>query len=368
MNHSKTFIFSIALVACGLASTGLAQLERPLKPNEVNVLVTNVKKNPENLKSRLFLGAHFYNKNQWSKVIAFLSPVAEQLPDADLFKLSSSYLNIHDFRQSEAIINILLSKDRVNTPHYLLAIEIYSKILEKLDNPEQRKPVHEKLFDTLKIAQKTDPMNSKIYDVWLEKVEAHVTHYAFEALRVMDDMRKNEIKFRPRHASMLCKFNYLAKFTKETKITCKQAIIQDPNNPSNFIYLGQTHVDIGEDKVGKRMLASVGEKFSKSEEALWATADSYYQSKNVSAAYTFFKKASFHKDAKPRDHLGLANTSFELKKYGEALNAFIKHCRAKGLFGNDFRRATGLLKKQPQWHRLYRQKMMDCMPQASQSK
>ena len=60
--------------------------------------------------------------------------------------------------------------------------------------------------------------------------------------------------------------------------------------------------------------------------------------------------------------MGLAKTAFELKKYGEALNAFVEHCRRTEFLDQEFRRASGVLKQDLKWHELYRQKMMDCKP------
>ncbi len=360
MNHFKTFIFFLITVTYVWLPPCFAQLERPLKAHEVRALMKNIEKSPENLKSRMFLGTHFYNQNQWKQVIAYLGPVAERLPDSEIYKLAFAFLSIDDFRQSEAIANILLSRSNVKTTSYLLAIEIYSKILDKVDNPIIRKPVHDKLFDTLKTAQHKDPENPKIYDIWLEKLELYVDHYAFEALRVMEDMKTHKIKMDPRHHSLMCKYNFLAKFTKETKLTCNKAIIVQPDNPSNFIYLGQTHVNIGEEKVGKRMLASVGKKFSNSEEALFAAADSYHESGNISAAYKYYKKAAKYPEATPDVFMGLAQTAFDLKKYGVALQAYTRHCFMERKLHHNFRRASGLLKDQPQWQELYRQRMLDC--------
>lgn len=360
MNHFKTFIFLIFLVAYTASPSVFAQLERPLRPHEIKALLKNIEQNPSNLKSRLFLGNHYYNADNWKNTILYLAPVAEKLPDAEVYKLANSYLNTGDFRQAEAIASILLSRDKVPTDSYLLVVEIYSKILNKTEKPAAVKNLQNQLFETLKMAQKSEPENPKIYDVWLEKLEKHIPHYAFEALRVMEDMKKNNIKFYPRHLSLKCKYNYLAKFTKETKLTCNQAKIVDPDNPSNYIYLGQSHVDSGDDKVGKRMLASVGKKFSKSEQALEAAADSYYDSGNISEAYKFYYKASLQKNATAEVYMGLARTAFELKKYKISLAAFRQHCFMTQKLDHEFRRASGLLKNQPHWQELFRQRMMDC--------
>jgi tetratricopeptide (TPR) repeat protein len=362
VNQFKTVVMTMILGLFLWPLISWSQLERPLKDTEVQALIANIQQDPENLKSRLFLGTHYYNLNDWQKVIDSLSPVSEKLPDKSLYQLSHSFMNIGDFRQSESIANILLSRDKISTSDYLLATKIKSKILERVKDKVLKEQISKNLFETIKTAQKQDPKNLEIYDVWLEMLELHITHYPQEALRVLEDMKKNSLIFRPKHYSMICKYNYMAGLTKATKLSCNQAIVSDPDNPSNYIYLGQTHVNVGEDKVGKRMLASVGKKFSESEEALWATAESYFQSGNIAKAYQFFKKASLHSDAKPRDYMGLARTAFELKKFNEALLAFINHCRQENYVHQEFRRASGLLKNQPRWQELYKKRMLDCKP------
>lgn len=362
MNHFKTFLFLLIAGIYTYSCPVLAQLERPLRPGEIKALSTNIQKDPSNVKSRLFLGNHYYRLSHWKKTIEYLNPIAEKLPDQEIYHLATAYLNTDDFRQSEAMIGMLLSRDVIKTDSYLLAIEVYSELLSRLNNAEQKGEVRSKLFETLKTVQKQNPENPKIYRVWLEKLEDHVDHYAFEALRVIEDMKKNNIRFDKTDFSLQCRLNYLAEFTKQTKATCLKAIQLDPNNPSNYIFLGQTHVNLGNEKKGKRMLASVGKKFSKSEEALWATANSYHESKNIGEAYKFYKKASLREDAQPRDFIGLAETAFELKKYGEALQAYTQHCFRERYLTHEFRRASGLLKDQPKWQSLYRQKMQDCKP------
>lgn len=362
MNHYKTLFFSFLLSLFLGAGHSLAKLQRELKPSEIKTLKNNILKNPSNIKSRLFLADHYFEKKQWSQVIKTLSPVVEELPDHALYQISKSYLKSSNFRASESIINILLSRKDVTTANRLLAIELYSSMISVLERTGKSTEWVNKTFDLLKVTKQQDPQNREVYDTWLEQLEKHIPHFAPEALRVMEDMIANKVTLQPKDYSSLCKYNHLSGYTKATKITCQQAIIREPLNPSNLIYLGQTHIQTGEEKKGKRMLASVGQKFSQSEEALWATANSYYQSKNISAAYSFYKKATLHKEAKPRDFLGLAKSAFELKKYGVALSAFVEHCRRTRILDHEFRRASGLLKKHPRWQSRYRQKMMDCKP------
>ena len=377
MNHFKTFIFNLVFLCFCYSQIADASLNRALKPNEISTLKRNIDKDPNNIKSRLFLGHHYHRVKDWNGVITYLSPVAEKLPDDAIFKLAKSYLEIGKYRDAESIANILLSKEKIKTKHYLLATKIIAGILDtaKLDPYEieetrgkkkvkilidPRKPIVDSLYNTLKDAQKQNPTNAEIYDVWLEMLETYEEHYAHDGLKVMEDMKKYNIPFTPRITSLQCKYHYMADYADQAKKSCQTAIDADPGDPSNYIYLGKVHVSTGDDKKGKRMLASVGEKFSNSEEALWATADSYLQSKDITSAYTFFKKASYRKDAKARDFLGLGQTAFELKKYDEALNAFVKHCKMAGVFSQEFRRASGLLKENLRMQELYRQKMMDC--------
>jgi hypothetical protein len=357
-----TIFISTSLIIVNQAS---AQLNRSLKENEIKALKANIIKNPANIKSRLFLADHYYSKKNWKLVIETLSPVVETLPDVALNQISTSYMEMGNLRESESIINILLSRPNVKTEHRLLAVKIYSGMIDNLNQSIESKPWVDKLFLTLKTAQENDPKNRIIYDVWLEKLEKYIPNFANESLRVMEDLLAQGIILRPKDYSLLCKFNHLAHYTKSAKIACDQAIIKDPQNPNNIIYLGENHIINGDEAMGKRLLANVGEKFSESEEALWATANNYYQNKNISSAYTYFHKAAHHKDAKPRDFLGLAKSSFELKKFNEALNSFVEHCRRTNFLDQEFRRASGLLKDYPLWQDRYRKKMIDCKSETS---
>ncbi len=362
MNHIKTLFFLFCTATMLNSTTALADLGRPLKSNEIEVLNSNVKKNPDNIRARLFLAHHYYNIKNWQLVVHYLEPVTEKLQDNDLYKLSRSYLNLRRPRDSDALVNILLSGEKIRARDYTLAAEIYSEIIESHEDLENRRPLIQKLFELLKKGKNEHPQEVAIYDSWFKMAELYLPHYPHEGLRLFDDMKKNKIQLKPEHYSLLCKINFLANFSKGTQESCEEAIKNDPTNPSNYIYLAQNHVNLGEEKKGKRMLASVGRKFSSSEEALWATADSYYKSKDLSSAYKYFKMASSHKDAQARDFLGLAKTAFELNKYGEALVAFTKHCEISEHLDQEFRRASGLLKNQIKWQEKYRQKMLDCRP------
>lgn len=362
MNQFRTFFLALLILTCTFPAYLKAGLGRPLNLSEIKALKKNIKKDSNNIRARLFLSHHFYDEKNWYEVVQALGPIAEKLDDDDLYKLSQSYLNLGRPRDSEALVNILLSDEKTKSRDFILATQIYSEIIDSYDTELMRQPVIQKLFSTLKRGQSEHPKAVEIYDNWIAMAEAYIPHYANEGLRVFEDMKKNNIKLTAKHYSLQCKLNYLGNFPKGTEVFCEEAIKKDPENPSNYIYLGQNQVKTGEEKKGKRMLASVGKKFSSSEEALWAAADSYYQSKDISTAYMYFKKASVHKDAQSRDFLGLAKSAFELNKYGEALNAFVKHCELSEYLDQEFRRASGLLKNDPKWQLKYRQKMIDCKP------
>lgn len=360
MNQFRTSLFKVILSALMAPSLTFANFSRTLKPNEIETLRANVTADPRNVNSRLFLGNHFYGLSNWQEVIRYLHPVLENLPVDSLYQLSSSYLMSGDLREAESTVNILLSQKKNHTNNLLLSVEISSLVITETSSPFVINKAREKLFDTLKEAASLDPANPKIYGVWLEKLDKHLPESPQESLRVLEDMKKNGIPFSPKHYSLMCKYNFLAKFSKETKTSCKTAIARDKGNPANFVYLGQTHVDLGEVEAGKRMLASVGRDFAHSEEALWATANSYYENKDLSSAFSFFKKATEHSQAQPRDFLGLAKVSFELKRYDVSLHSFVEHCRRTNFLDQEFRKASGLLIDQPKWHDLFRQKMQDC--------
>ena len=393
MNHFKTlFSFFFCLL---LSFMVYATLDHSLSPDEISHLEKNVQTNQENLKSRLSLADHHSLKKNWSMVIKWLTPVVENLPIRAINQLIKAHIQLSHFQEAVDLIEAhLLTQKKIKTKTYLFAIKTYSDFLTNIPDksiivenqpptPSETSPpppsskqkgnkrgkenrqkqqnqqvsstryktkaevVRKKIFDLLKQAQVKDPENVKIYDLWLKMLEKHITHYAFEARRVLEDMKINDVKLRKRHYSKLCKYNSLANLTVEAKQICQQAANMIPENPSNFIYLGQAHIDSGEREKGQRILASVGKKFSGSEEALWITANTHYENKKIASAYKYYLKASKHRKSKPRDFLGLAKTAFELKKYGISLKAFHEHCQRSHFLHQEFRRASGLLKKNP---------------------
>lgn len=354
------FLPIILVSICLLTSSAsYAKALRELNESEVNKLKANIEKNPENMVSRRFLALHYFEKKNWVQVTRHLAPVAENLPTPLLRILAKSYVNLGNIRQAETIIRIPLSAKTVSPESYLLAAEVYAAKGRSSTINVVSQPAKDLLFETLKTAQLAYPNNYLIYETRINYLEEFVPHYQYEALKVLEDMTKNKLKFKPKHYSMVCKFNHLSGFTKQTTTSCLEAIEKDPSTPGNYIYLGQTHINIGEKEKGMRVLASVGEKFSDSEEALWATADAYYSNKNLPEAFNYFKKATNHPDVKPRDFLGFAKVAFDLKKYDVALMAFDKHCSMTETLDHEFRRASGLLKS-PLWKARFRRKMMNC--------
>jgi len=358
MNHSKTWILIILI---SLVSWDLcAKLKRSLNESEISQLTRNIQSNPQNVRSRLFLANHYFELKNWAQVIQILSPVSEKIPDNSLKQLSHSYLQTGKPREAHALVGTLLSHSQKSVDTFLLAVEIDSEIAKRTNFQPESTEAQERLFSTLKEARGLHPEEIKIYEVWLTMLERHIPHFAFEALRVMEDMKKNNVSFSAHHHSLFCKYNHLAGFNKETQQSCELATQEDPKNPENRIYLGQSYVNSGEEEKGQRLLASIGEEFSTSAKALHATAQNYHQNQNLSQAYLFYKKAVAHKESLDESYLGLAQVAFELRKYDVALSAFKVHCRRTDKLHQEFRRASGLLKDSPEWQSRYRQSMLDC--------
>lgn len=360
MSQYKAFLLTTILCLTTTSSVAGTPLQRALKPSEIETLRANIKQDPANINSRLFLANHYYAEGKWREVAHFLSPIVESLAPASLYMLGVSYLNSGSLREAESIVTILLSQKKEKAKHLLLAVEVYDRMHISDIAPDKAAGYRDKVFTALKEAKESEPNNAVIYNAWLDKLDRILPGSHQESLRVLEDMKRHQVAFEPRHYSLLCKHNYLAKFPKETSEACKQAIIKDPNNPANSVYLSQILVETGNEEAGKRMLASMSEKISQSEEALWTTANIYYENKDLSSAFTFYKKATGLKEAQPRDFLGLARVSFELKKYDVALDSFVEHCRRTNFLDQEFRKASGQLIDHPKWQDLYRNRMQDC--------
>lgn len=358
MNHCKTVIFIFLIMAQGPLSW--AQLHRALTPKEIKGLTRNITLNPENLKSRLFLADHYYLKEDWSQLINVLQPISERLPDSYLKKLSQAFLTKGNYREARALVMTVLAHKRKSANTYLLAVEIDSHIATQAKQRPEGEEAKKRLFETLKQAKAQHPQNYEIYHTWINMLERHVKHYADEALRVLEDIKKNDLEFKPKHYSMKCRYSFEAGFGKNTQEACEEAIEKDPSNPENKIHLGRALVGVGQKEAGHRMLASLGEKFNQSPKALLASAQSFHEEKNFSQAFIHYQKATQHEKALAESFLGLALVAFELRKYGIALKAFTEHCSRTDHLHQEFRRASGLLAGNGKWQSQYRKNMLDC--------
>ena len=408
MNHFKTFLHLFILFGFLFSSDIQAKSNHSKKAKEIASLKKNIEAHPKNVKPRLALANHYRQKKNWPMVVKYLEPVIEQLPKKALYQLISAFVHLSQFQEAISLINGLLNQKKVSTSTYLVAIRTHSGRIDAANeekikdiwsestdhcscaasNTKNKKaksrlppckegfckdlcirnPSCREIFRLLRVVQTKEPENVKIYDLWLEMLEKYIPHYANESLRVMEVMEENKVKMKRRHYSKLCKYNNLAGFIAETKKTCLEAVGKDPDNPDNYIHLGEAYRDTGEKEIGKRILARVGKKFSHSEQALWTTANAYYENKETIPAYEYYLKATKHEDAKPRDFLGLAKTAFELKKYEISLKAFSEHCRRSRILDQEFRRASGLLKEQPLWQERFRKKMQHCKPTKNNQK
>ncbi|MCB0377139.1 MAG: tetratricopeptide repeat protein [Bdellovibrionales bacterium] len=341
-------------------SLGWAGLGRPLKDKEIAKLKENLEKNPTNVNSRRFLADHYAIQKNWNEVNRLLTPIADSLPEESLLLLIDANMKTRRMALAESLIKIPLSQKKVSKKAYLKAVELYTQKAEMEANKDIRSLLVNQLFNLLKTASHQDPQEVAYYDLQLETLRKFVPHFQYDSLRVLEDMKTNEVTLSGKHYSLACEFNYLAGYSKQAKEDCREAMKQDPDNPKNLIHLGKTYLQAGDHDTAMRMLASVGDKYNKSEEALFNTAEAYYESKDLKKAYEYYKKATQHKDAEARDYLGLAKVSFELKKYEESLAAFTKNCQMTRFLHHEFRLASGLLKDQPEWQHRFRAKMQNC--------
>jgi tetratricopeptide (TPR) repeat protein len=360
MNQYKTKLLCLIIFCWYWPSE--AQLQRSLKDSEISQLKSNIQKNPNNIRARMFLADHYYLNEQWPIVADLLSPVSERLNAYYQKRLSAALLHMGRSRDAHALVSTILNGKKLSADVYLLAIDIDSEIILKDINIPETAEAKKRLFETLAKAKSTDPQNVAVYEKWLQMLERHVSHPAHEAISVMDDMKKNGVSFAPKHYSLLCQYHSKAGYVDYAQISCEQASRIDPENPDNLIFLGQSLLNSGEEDKGRRMLASVGRKYKDSARAVHATALNYQDNKNYAQAYIFFKKATQINGGHDESFLGLGQTAFELRKYDEALNAFNEHCRRVDRVSQEFRRSTGLLQENSPWKDKYRQSMLDCRP------
>lgn len=344
------FLLIFHIKVCSYAETSFKKGPSDSTNKVEESLITQLNKQPDNLKLRIKIANKFYKLKNYQKTIELLDPYSTELKKIELSLLAAAFKNLKDYKSESRILNLLLASNP-NDINILLRLgksyvaqEKFSEAVEQYRN-----------------ATKVQPENEKAYFGILEIFKEQKNQY--ESQVIVKDMIKR-FGSKPIYLSELCRIYTEEAYLEEAINSCKQALIKDPKNAENHANLAQCYRDKGDFNMAEKILKTASQKFKNSERIYSMTGDFYFDQKNMSVANRYYSQAVLMNRESLAAQLGMARTSFQLGKYEQALMGFENACKVDNKDSiKHFKEAVTKLRLDgnPVWERKYNSSLFRCM-------
>lgn len=228
------------------------------------------------------------------------------------------------------VANILTSKDPKDYEGFYL---LGSAHLMRKKSSEAL----EALKTSLEINPKYQPAYERLAEMYVEKKNNY-------ELRILYQDMLEQLGRKVEFLTQLCKINTEDHQEDQALSNCKEAIQKDPKVADNYVHLGLVQKQAGDIEKAKKSLKIAADTHSKSEFAQYTYAALLEEQKNYLESDQYFARAVKADPKSARSWLGHAKSSFELRKYEPALEAFKHACKLDRKNAVAFRKATTALK------------------------
>lgn len=123
-----------------------------------------------------------------------------------------------------------------------------------------------------------------------------------------------------------CRIEIEQNYYDSAKQACQKAIAKDTKNADNHVYLALAFKHTENEEQARKIIFQAAKQFKKSEVTQWNAGQMSCSIKNWEQGVEQFKRCIKADAESGRCHLDLGKTLFELKKYEESLNSFMKAC------------------------------------------
>lgn len=311
-----------------------------LKPEErIEELKKQVRAQPNNYALIVTLAEEFYKTAQDDKVTALLWKHVDKIDRRGLVLLARAHLKRNEPTESVRAINILIGKNEKDYEAHTLMGDAQ---LMRMKNREA--------LDSYKKALEINRQYEPAYNGLVALYEKREPPNLYELRILFQDMME-AIGPRAQYMRRLCEINTLDGTYDAAIHMCNSAIAKDPKVAEPYVYLGLAQKANGEEATGNQTLQKAAADFPKSELAQYHHAKNLEEKKSYIEALNTYKKGTDADPKSARSWLGLATTSFEIRKYEISLIAYKNACRYDKKNAVAFRRATTALRnlKNPEW-------------------
>ena len=238
-----------------------------------------------------------------------------------------------DYPQAEAILNRLIGQSEKN----IAALTVLGRI--HLKNKHKKESGLELLNRAIKV-------NPKYQPAYQELIEFYFKQNNLYEVRILYQDMIEKIGPKKEFYAGLC--NVLSKDSLYDEATraCIKGIQLDPHHVKNYMILSEIYKVTSSTELSESIIKKTALAFPKSALAQQVYGELLYSKRNLEEAFAVFKKAYSAEPQSSRVMVSVANAAFDLQKYDEALDFYIKACQADRQTGFEFRRATNTFRLQ----------------------
>ncbi|MGZ3774925.1 MAG: tetratricopeptide repeat protein [Pseudobdellovibrionaceae bacterium] len=306
--------------------------------------------NPKNTELIIPLAEEFTKKHDYEKATQLLWKYVDKIDRRGLILLAKAHENRKEPNEMIRALNILLGKDSKDYEAYSLMGNANALLKKHKDAVEAYKKA-------IELNSKYEPAYNGLVSIYEKRTPPNL----YELRILYQDMIETFGRL-PRFLRKLCEINTLDGTSEPAIQTCKEAINKEPNVADPYVHLAINYKAIGEDGASLKTLKQASKEFPKSELAQYQYAKRLEDDKNYIEAMNFYKAATEAETSSARSWLGLATSSFELKKFELALIAYKNACKYDKKNAVAFRKATTILRNQKntEWKDKYESASESC--------
>ncbi|MBO9666738.1 MAG: tetratricopeptide repeat protein [Bdellovibrio sp.] len=299
---------------------------------KIERLKTEIKKNPRNISLIVDLAQAFYDQKDYEKTTLLLWKQIDRLDRKGILLLARAHEARKEPTEMIRALNNLIGKDEKDFEAYSLMGNAYQI---------QKKP--KEALEAYKKALEINPKYEPSYDSLMTMYEQRSPPNLYEMRILAQDMIDN-IGHRPQYLAKLCEINTNDSLYEPAIEACKEAIQKDPQRADAYVNQGLSYKGTGDDEKAVKILKKAAMDFPKSEFAQFTYGKHLEEQKNYLEAIKYYKTGTEADPKAARSWLGLATSSFELKKYEVALISYKNACKYDKKTAVAFRRATTVLR------------------------
>ena len=296
------------------------------------VWAANVAQSPEKTAPTSIATAEsLFKSGKYSEVTDLLWKSIDKLDRKSMILLAVAHEKKNEPANMSKVATMLTTKNEKDyEAHYLLGTAQFMS--------KKNSEALESLKTALEINPKYQPAYEKLAQMYLEKKNTY-------ELRIVYQDMMDKIGSKPAFLNKLCELNTVLDYQEDQALLyCKDAISKDPKNADNYVYMGLVQKNGGDDAKSKATLKSAADSHSKSEFAVYTYANLLDEQKSYLEAAKYYQACVSADQKSARCWVGVAKTSFEIRKFDQALEAFKKACKLDRKNAATFRKATTTLR------------------------